>query len=475
MRLPAAFLAFLSGLLVAFLPSLAYSTTTTITINTGKTPSSWNGCTGEQSGTTLTAYCNNWKTGQNHVACGTASAGSQYSLSNVYAQYNGSTYDVFFELTDVPECELQGNWVINAEHTDYECIGSNCTREGEVIGDGSCPQPKPTVDPTHCYDGEKAVSEIGQTETETGIDCGGECSAECADFCPSGTSLETRQGPDGFIAPYCVSDSSVAPDPLGNCPEKPSGHPWLKDGSGNCVDWSTPISAAPGFADAGTYTQPDNPFDQKTSGSETSTTTTTTENPDGSTTVVQTDVTTTTDTDGKVTKKETKQTTTTTNADGSKTVTETTTTTTLGGDGKSTTTSTTTTEGFDSSGNSTGRSTSTTTGTGSSGDGSGNTGNGTGVSGPEGANGDVDTEKVGKFSTRLAEFTAAVQQAPVFQAFSGVFELPSGGSPSTSIDAGSYGNFDFDLGPYSSALDLIGWMLVGCAMFVAARLILANK
>lgn len=89
----------------------------------------------------------------------------------------------------------------------------------------------------------------------------------------------------------------------------------------------------------------------------------------------------------------------------------------------------------------------------------------------------IEGETASRFGTRFQAFTDALAAAPVFAAFDSVLSGPSGsgGAPSVTINAGSYGSFNFDFQPFASALSVFGKLLVAASLLVAARLILANK
>lgn len=302
--------------------------------------------------------------------------------------------------------------------------------------------------PATCYNGIRD----GQEE---GIDCGDVCDNYCMPYwvCPDGyqRSLNIGTGEE-----QCVK--YTAPDKLGNCP---SGTTKVvgSDSSGNKItnckhpqiepqvaytaphiasDWSSnpePVIPKPEW-------QGQNP-DDKDFGYGVSVvemvypkeTVSVTDNGDGTTTTVTKDVKTTSH-----------------------------------GDGTSTTITTTTTT---ITNNSTGEIVSQGHETKTEGDDP--TGNAANYSDSPGIDEGTGNEH-GRFSQRVGAFVDSVRGAPIFGAFSTVLGGPSGsGSPVLSFDFGSYGFKQVDMSQYGSALGMVGYALIAAALFVAARLLIANK
>lgn len=93
------------------------------------------------------------------------------------------------------------------------------------------------------------------------------------------------------------------------------------------------------------------------------------------------------------------------------------------------------------------------------------------VSDPEG-----DAEGVGdRFADRINSFIVNLRAAPIYSAFNSVFTVPAGGTSVHMLDMGSYGTVEFDFSDYSNVFHIFGWAMVFASVWVAGKLIVANK
>lgn len=89
-------------------------------------------------------------------------------------------------------------------------------------------------------------------------------------------------------------------------------------------------------------------------------------------------------------------------------------------------------------------------------------------------NGDADG--VGdRFAERSGSFTNTLKTAPIYSAFNNVFSVPSGGTSTYILDMGSYGTVSVDLNNFSTVFAIFGWALVFASLWIAGKLVIANK
>jgi hypothetical protein len=80
-----------------------------------------------------------------------------------------------------------------------------------------------------------------------------------------------------------------------------------------------------------------------------------------------------------------------------------------------------------------------------------------------------------RFAGRIDSFIDTLKTAPVYSAFNNVFSVPSGGTSSYVLDMGSYGAVTVDLNNFSTVFAVFGWALVFASLWIAGKLVIANK
>lgn len=372
-------------------------------------------------------YCAGWTgcstTGDAFVATSDGVGG--FSQQSFVRQLNTTTTVLTYYVRANNQCSNVGGV--------YQRYDYNITNN--ILND-SCPNLGDCSIPPECSNLTKDVGEIG-------IDCGGTCTALCYNKCPDGTDF--MLGVSGATTESADCVKQTLPDTSGNCP---TGYTFVADSafqvngqtySGYCESRISAILAT----DPATYAGPIFPAEFQAANSETtsSSTTETTNDP--------------------VTNQSTVTTTTTT------------TTTTPGSDPVVTTiTNTTIFSGPDGTGEIVGTS---------------ETAN---QQAPPEENpqnyrfgspgvdslGAVSAEGISRFGVRADAFVVALKNAPIFEPLNAVMAgPPSGGNSASVVSLGSYGEATFDLNDYSSALNIIGWFLVGGCLIRSARLVIANK
>lgn len=83
---------------------------------------------------------------------------------------------------------------------------------------------------------------------------------------------------------------------------------------------------------------------------------------------------------------------------------------------------------------------------------------------------------VSRFSSRIDQFHTRLQAAPIYAPLRALMSPTIGaGNGSAVVDAGSYGSHSVNLADFASAWSYVRLSLIFCAMWVAVRIVIANK